>query len=360
MTAADRIRIRYSLQRATFALDVDLELPMRGVTGLFGPSGAGKTTLLRCIAGLEKTAGRLTVAGDTWQDSSKGTWRSVEDRDIGYVFQEPRLFDHLSVLGNIDYGRKRRSATSDIDHIVGLLGLSELLQRRPHELSGGEAQRVAIARALSCSPRFVLMDEPLASLDQARKDEILPYLDRLHAGADLPIIYVSHNLDEVCRLCDHLVVIERGNVIADGPLQSVLVGLESPLLGDELAGSIIEGTVVTNHADDQLSRLEFSGGSLWIPGVEESPGTPLRLRIRASDVSLCRVEPEATTILNVLPAVVASIEAGDGASALVRLVLGADEILARITRRSIRELGITKGEQVFAQIKSVAVRPSLQ
>lgn len=359
MTAADLIRIRYSLQRAAFALDVDLELPMRGVTGLFGPSGAGKTTLLRCIAGLETAEGILEVSGDTWQDSSSGTWRTVEDRDIGYVFQEPRLFDHLSVQGNIDYGRKRRSAPSDIDHIVELLGLSSLLERFPHELSGGEAQRVAIARALGCSPKFVLMDEPLASLDQARKDEILPYLDRLHAEADLPIIYVSHNVDEVCRLCDHLVVIDNGRVVADGSLQSVLVSLESPLLGDEHAGSIIEGTVTTNHSDDHLSRLEFSGGSLWIPGVQEAPGTPLRLRIRASDVSLCRVKPEATTILNVLPAVVESVEAGDGPSALVRLALGADEILARVTRRSIRELAIQAGERVFAQIKSVAVRPSL-
>jgi len=359
MSARDNIQARYTLRRERFALEVDLELPMRGITGLFGPSGAGKTTLLRCIAGLESADGRLVVAGQTWQDSATGTWRKVEDRSIGYVFQEPRLFDHLTVQGNIDYGRKRRAPGTDIGHVVELLGLSGLLARHPQELSGGEAQRVAIARALCCDPKLVLMDEPLAALDQARKDEILPYLDRLHAGAEVPVIYVSHNLEEVCRLCDHLVVIDGGAVAADGPLQSVLVGLGSPMLGAGQAGSIIEGTVSACDVDDQLMQLEFSGGTLWIPGTAESPGTALRLRIRATDVSLCRTRPEATTILNVLPATVESIEPGGGPSALVRLVLGRDRILARVTRRSIRELSIVEGDELYAQIKSVAVRPPL-
>jgi molybdate transport system ATP-binding protein len=209
------IRLHYKLHRDAFVLDVDVELPMQGITGLFGASGAGKTTLLRCIAGLEQAStGKLAVDGETWEDSDTGEFRPVRQRSIGYVFQEPRLFDHLTVKANIEYGRKRREQNggADFDHVIELLGLGELLTRHPLALSGGEAQRVAIARALLCSPRFVLMDEPLASLDQPRRDEILPFLDRLHGESDTPIIYVSHNIDEVCRLCDHLVVIERGRV----------------------------------------------------------------------------------------------------------------------------------------------------
>jgi len=217
MSADNVIAIRYALQRATFALDIDVELPLHGITGVYGPSGAGKTSLLRCVAGLEQpSAGRLVVAGDVWQDGKSS--RAPHERAIGYVFQEPRLFDHLNVRGNIEYGwrRKRHDGKHAIDAVVELLGLQDLLDRKPAELSGGEAQRVAIARALLCAPRFVLMDEPLASLDQARKDEILPFLDRLHAESSVPIIYVSHNIDEICRLCDHLLVIDNGAVMANG------------------------------------------------------------------------------------------------------------------------------------------------
>ena len=191
MSERNVIQVRYALQRRDFSLDVDLELPLRGITGVFGRSGAGKTSLFRCIAGLERPAsGRLIVAGEVWQDDSRDTWRDVHEREVGYVFQEPRLFPHLDVLSNIEYGQKRRkrSATRDLDQVVALLGLENLLRRRTSELSGGEAQRVAIARALHCAPRFVLMDEPLASLDQARKNEILPFLDRLHADSEIPII----------------------------------------------------------------------------------------------------------------------------------------------------------------------------
>ena len=356
MNAGTMIRARYALRREDFALDIDLELPMRGITGVFGVSGAGKTTLLRCIAGLERADGLLVVAGETWQDSAAGEWRAVANREVGYVFQEPRLFDHLSVRDNIDYGRKRRHAGVNADHIIELLGLTKLLQRKPHDLSGGEAQRVAIARALSCAPRFVLMDEPLASLDQARKNEILPYLDRLHAESEVPVIYVSHNIDEVCRLCDHLVVIDDGVVRANGPLQSVLVDLDVSQLADEHAGSILEGKVANYDATDGLTELECSAGRLLVPGRAGETGSELRLRIRASDVSLCRTVPQETTILNVLPAVVESIGEAEGPVVLVRLALGRDRILARVTRRSVRELNLQVGDEVFAQIKSVAVR----
>ena len=336
----------YKLQRENFTLDVDIEVPTHGITGVFGPSGAGKTTLLRCIAGLERSAG----------DSSL----SIQERNIGYVFQEPRLFDHLSVRANIEYGQKRRSQNGgpEFDHVIELLGLQQLLSRSPSELSGGEAQRVAIARALMCSPRFVLMDEPLASLDQARRDEILPFLDRLHVESQVPIIYVSHNIDEVCRLCDHLVVIDGGRVAADGELHDVLVRMDIPALGGDQSGSVIEGIAHEHDDEDDLTRLAFSGGDLWVPGRAAVEGAPLRLRIRASDVSLCRSMPEQSTILNILPAVVEAIQPGNGPSMLVRLKLGDDRIVARVTRRSIRELGLQPGDELFAQIKSVAVRSS--
>ena len=355
------IQIKYALRRENFALDVDLDLPLRGIAGLFGASGAGKTSLLRCIAGLERPAtGKLVVAGDVWQDNSSNAWRAVHQRDIGYVFQEPRLFAHLDVHGNIEYGLRRRehNGAPDIDHIIGLLGLERLLTRRIDELSGGEAQRVAIARALLCAPRFVLMDEPLASLDQKRKDDILPFLDRLRAEAEVPIIYVSHNIDEICRLCDYLVVLDDGRVVADGALQSVLVRMDVPLLSGEQAGSVIQGTAKSYDENDDLTCLHFSGGNLWVPGKANVDGAILRLRIRANDVSLCRTKPEQSTILNIVPAIVEAIQPDQGPSMLVRLVLGADRIVARVTRRSIRELDLQEGEEVFAQIKSVAVRHS--
>lgn len=346
MSPGAKIQLNYKLQRGNFVLDINVDVPMQGVTAIFGPSGAGKTTLLRCIAGLEKPAG--------------GTSRSVQERNIGYVFQEPRLFDHLTVRANIEYGQKRRSHDGgpDFDHVIELLGLQKLLSRSPSDLSGGEAQRVSIARALMCSPRFVLMDEPLASLDQARRDEILPFLDRLHVESQVPIIYVSHNIDEVCRLCDHLVVIESGRVVADGELQDVLVRMDIPALGGDQSGSVIEGIARDHDEVDDLTRLAFSGGDLWVPGRAAAEGSPLRLRVRASDVSLCRSMPEQSTILNILPAVVDAIQPGKGPAMLVRVVLGEDRIVARVTRRSIRELGLQPGDKLFAQIKSVAVRSS--
>jgi molybdate transport system ATP-binding protein len=349
--------MRYVLRRGGFALDVDVTLPLTGITGIFGPSGAGKTTLLRCIAGLERPeTGRLVVAGETWQGEDR--FRAVHERAIGYVFQEPRLFEHLDVRRNIEYGWRRRGEGNgeDVDRIVALLGLEGLLGRRASELSGGEAQRVAIARALLRAPELVLMDEPLASLDRARRDEILPFLDRLHAESSVPILYVSHVIDEICRLCDHLLVMESGRVVADGELQSVLVRTDLPLLAGEDAGSVIECRVTGYDGEDELLRLGTSGGELLVPGRPREPGAPLRLRIRANDVSICRARPEASTILNILPAVVESIQPGEGSSGLVRLALGEDRVVARVTRRSIRELALAPGDRVFAQIKSVAMR----
>ena len=350
----------YVLQRGAFTLDVDLSLPMRGIMGVYGVSGSGKTSLLRCIAGLEANAkGRLTVGGQVWEDSAGGVSLPVHEREIGYVFQDGRVFTHLDVRGNLDYGRRRRGASDavvDVDAVVSLLGLRSLLDRRPADLSGGELQRVAIARALLRAPKFVLMDEPLASLDNARKDEVLPFLDRLHSQMAIPIIYVSHSIEEICRLCDHLVVIDRGRVQAVGELTDLLSRLDLPILNGEQAGTVLECTIADYHADDELTRLRFSGGEFWAAGRVGEMGSQRRLRVRANDVSLCRRRPEQSTILNVVPVEIDRLGDTDGAMQLVRLKAGSDRLLARISRRSSRELGLCEGLKLYAQVKAAAVK----
>ena len=355
MTNPRELSARMTVQRGTFTLDVDIAIPLHGVTGVFGESGAGKTSLLRCIAGLERPdTGTLVVGDETWQDH--GSFRPIHERKIGYVFQEPRLFPHLDVRGNLEYGlRRSKRRDTPFDESVELLGLESMLDRHTDTLSGGEAQRVAIARALLRAPEFVLMDEPLASLDRARRNEILPYLDRLHMQHEVPVIYVSHSIDEISRLCDSLLVLERGRIVASGHLQDVLLRTDIPLLGGDEAGAVIDSRVAEYDSSFGLTRVEFPGGAFWVSGEHER-GAALRLRIRAGDVSLCRERPTATTIINVLPATIERIDAGRDASVLVTLNIGDSRILARITRRSCSELDLENGTQVFAQVKSVAVR----
>jgi len=356
MNAGDYMQFAYRLQREHFLLDITASVPPRGISGLFGKSGAGKTTLLRCVAGLEAAPGsKLTVAGEVWQDAKFS--RAPHERNIGYVFQEPRLFRNLDVRGNIEYGM-RRSGTggASIDAMVELLGLQDLLRRRPAELSGGEAQRVAIARALMRAPRFVLMDEPLAALDVQRRHEILPFLERLHAECSVPILYVSHSLDEICRLCDYLLVMEQGRLLASGELQNVLVQTPlAELAGDE-AGSVINGEIEGFDKHYGLSRMIFSGGIIWLPGRPVAIGSKLRLRIRANDVSLCRERVAASTVLNQLDAVIDDMQNSVAPTQLVRLRVGRERLIARITRRSREELNLRSGDQVIAQVKAVAVR----
>ena len=347
--------MRYRLQRSGFSLDVDADIPMQGITGVFGESGAGKTALLRCIAGLERGAsGRLAIADEVWQDDRVS--RPVHDREIGYVFQEPRLFAHLSVRQNIEYGQRRgRCGEVGFDEAVELLGLRDLLDRRVDTLSGGEAQRVAIARALLRSPRVMLMDEPIAALDRGRRDEILPFLDRLHSALSIPVIYVSHSIEEVIRLCDYLLVMEQGRIIAAGNIQEVLLRADLPLLGGEEAGAIIHATAIDSDVGDGLTKIAFDGIEMWVPGIYES-GAPLRLRVRANDVSLSREDTGASTVLNVLPASIESIRNDGESCALVQLAVGSGRLLARITRRSRTALQLEPGDRVLAQIKSVAVK----
>jgi len=357
--SADSICARLGRTYAGFNLDFNLELPGRGITALFGPSGSGKTTCLRCIAGLERAPGGfLSVNGEVWQDDTQNIFVPVHRRALGFVFQEASLFPHLSVAQNLDYGRRRRvgSAALDPAAMIALLGIRHLLDRRPQTLSGGERQRVAIARALLAGPRLLLLDEPLASLDLARKREILPYLERLHDTLDLPVLYVSHSPDEVARLADHLVLLEAGRVMASGPLATTLARLDLPASFADDAGTVIVGTV---HAYDNAYRLltlNFPGGSLRVIHEAVSVGRRLRVQIKARDVSLALQPPTGTSILNLLPATVtAEAPVDDTGHVLIGLSVGETPLTARITRFSRDQLNLLPGFSVYAQIKAVSV-----
>lgn len=355
------IQARFRLDWPGFTLDVDLDLPARGVTSLFGHSGSGKTTLLRCMAGLERASqGQLIVNGEVWQDVGPkgGHWLPTHQRPLGYVFQEASLFPHLTVMGNLRYGMRRISNAqqASLDQAIELLGISHLLERKPDRLSGGERSRIGIARALAVRPRLLLMDEPLAALDLKRKQEILPYLERLHAELDIPVIYVSHAPDEVARLADHLVVMDAGRAVAAGPLTETLARLDLPIRLGEDAGVVLDAVVVERDATWHLARVEFAGGSLWVRDGGHAMGAPVRLRILARDVSIALERIEGTSILNCLPATVDQLGQGEHpALALVRLTVGPSPMLARLTQRSAVGLGLTPGMPVWVQIKAVAL-----
>ncbi len=356
------IEARFKLDYPGFTLDVDLPLPSSGITALFGHSGSGKTTLLRAIAGLERVAGgRLVVDGEVWQDEQH--FLRTHQRPIGYVFQEASLFAHLTVQGNLDYGIKRaasrssgRSSSADFSKIIDLLGIGALLDRRPEHLSGGERQRVAIARALLRQPRLLLMDEPLAALDLARKEEILPYLEQLHETLSIPILYVSHAPDEVARLADHIVVLDSGHALACGPLTETLARLDLPIRLGEDAGVVLDATVTEHDAEWHLAGVDFPGGRLWVRDKGIPTGHHVRLRIHARDVSLATAPVVGNSIINTLPATVVALgEDAHPALCLVRLDAGGQPMLARLTRRSAAALQLAPGQSIWAQIKAVAL-----
>ena len=348
------------LVRNGFTLDVNLRLPGQGVTALFGPSGCGKTTCLRAVAGLDRARpGHVSVNGQIWQDDAQRVWTPTHRRALGYVFQEPSLFDHLTVQGNIGYGLQRTPAARrkvTLNDVVDLLGLGGLMARRPQSLSGGERQRVAIARALAASPRLLLMDEPLSALDAQRKAEVLPYLEALHRSLDIPILYVSHSVDEVVRLADHMVLMDAGRVRAHGATRDLLTQLDLPLAHGDTAATLVEGTVTRHDALDHVTTVDFGSGELLlVSAVPHLPGQRLRLRLQARDVSLTLAAPVGTSILNVLPATVAAVTEDSPGQWMVALELGQVRVLARITQRSALALGVAPGKSLFAQIKGIAV-----
>lgn len=356
------IHMRLKLKYSGFALDVDLQLPGRGVTALYGHSGSGKTTCLRCIAGLERAEqGFIQVNDEVWQDSDQQVFVPPHKRALGYVFQEASLFPHLSVLANLEFGLKRipkQQRRVDMTHATELLGIGHLLDRHPQHLSGGERQRVGIARALLTSPKLLLMDEPLAALDSQRKGEILPYLQRLHDELDIPVLYVSHSQDEVARLADHIVLLSNGKALASGPIGETLARLDLPLaLGDD-AGVVIEGHVSAYDPDYQLLTLQLPGTALNIR-VAHTPmdaGQALRCKVQARDVSLSLHNAPQSSILNRLPVtVISEMGADNAAHVLIRLDAAGTPLLARITRYSRDQLSVHPGQQLWAQIKAVAV-----
>jgi molybdate transport system ATP-binding protein len=356
------IQMRLKLGYPGFALDVDLQLPGRGVTALYGHSGSGKTTCLRCIAGLERAdQGFIQVNDEVWQDSDNRIFVAPHKRALGYVFQEASLFPHLSVLANLEFGLKRIPKPQrrvDMAHATELLGISHLLDRHPQHLSGGERQRVGMARALLTSPKLLLMDEPLAALDAQRKSEILPYLQRLHDELDIPVLYVSHSQDEVARLADHIVLLSNGKALASGPIGQTLARLDLPLAMGDDAGVVIEGRVSAYHADYQLLSLQLPNTSLDIrvPHTPMDVGQALRCKVQARDVSLSLDNAGHSSILNRLPVtVVSEMNADNAAHVLIRLDAAGTPLLARITRYSRDQLNVHPGQPLWAQIKAVAV-----
>jgi molybdate transport system ATP-binding protein len=358
-SASSSLILQVVLRRKDFTLALKLTLPGHGITALFGPSGSGKTTALRVLAGLEPQAcGFVSVSGEVWQDSAQSVFKPVHQRALGYVFQETSLFAHLNVQGNLQYGftrtplAERRNAW---DHTLDLLGIRHLLQRWPHELSGGERQRIAIGRALATNPRLLLLDEPLAALDAARKQEILPYLERLQQELEIPIVYVSHAIDEVARLADHLVLLDAGHVSASGPTAELLTRLDLPLAHGDTAGAVLSVTVLSHDPDDHLTITTFSGGQLIVPQQSAVVGQTLRLRVQARDVSLTLKKQTGTSILNILNATVTALSPDSPGQVMVALDAGGCALLARITARSAHLLGLAPGLALHAQIKGVAV-----
>jgi molybdate transport system ATP-binding protein len=359
-----RIAVELRATRGSFRLEAALDVPLRGVTALFGSSGSGKTTLLRCIAGLERAEhARIEVRGELWQDTARGVFVPAHERRVGYVFQEAALFPHLSVRRNLEYGFRRVERRGErrigFDAAVDWLGLEDLLSRSPRTLSGGERQRVAIARALLASPMLILMDEPLASLDAGAKSAILPHLERLHRELLVPIVYVSHSIEEVARLADWVLWLDSGRLAASAPAPELLARLELGVALGELAASLLDATVLRHDEKYALTLLESRWGKLWSHRLDAEPGARVRVRIQARDVSLSLEEHERSSVLNALPAVVLDAAPGAPGEMLLRLCPatgGEDVLFACVTRKSFDELELRQGLQVRARIKGISVR----
>lgn len=341
-----------------FQLEVTQTFPSQGITALFGPSGCGKSTLLRVIAGFERAAkGQIRFDSETWLDTHSHTPPHL--RGVGYVFQDARLFPHLNARGNLDYAAKRAvnvPASYSFDDVADVLDLAPLFDRRATHLSGGERQRVAIGRTLLARPRLLLMDEPLAALDTRRKGEILPYIARLPTAFGIPIIYVTHALEEVTQLADRIVALAAGRVVATGGVTETLERLDlADVQGRFEAGVILKGRVLSQNTTLHLTRVDLGGAVLDVPEIARLPGADVRLRVRARDVSLARQRPDAVSIRNILSARILNIAPEEQtAYAEVLLDLQGQKLRARITRASVQDLGLADGQECFALIKAAS------
>jgi molybdate transport system ATP-binding protein len=330
------------------------------IVGLFGRSGSGKTSVVNALAGTSRPQrGRIVINGETLFDSARGIDLPPDKRRLGYVFQDGLLFPHLDVESNLRYGLHRAPAAArviDPAHVIQLLGLEALLHRLPDKLSGGEKPRVAIGRALLAQPRLLLMDEPLASLDVLRQSEVLRYIEQLRDDLRIPIVYVSHAVGEITRLADTVVLLADGKALAYGPVDEVMGRIDlRPHTGRYESGSVIETVVASHDLTYGLTKLRFDGGELIVPNVEALGGERVRVRIRARDVSLATTRPAGLSVLNVLPASLVAISASEGPIVEVQLQIGQATLLARITRKSLRELALRDGQRVYALIKAVSL-----
>lgn len=343
----------------TFSLDARFRCNSGEVTALFGPSGAGKTSVINMIAGLiHPQRGYIAIDGLVLCDTQRNVHLPPRHRHAGYVFQESRLLPHYTVAGNLTYGQGRKGANAPLatfDDVVSVLNLGALLKRRPANLSGGERQRVAIGRALLSNPRFLLMDEPLASLDLARKAEIIPLIEQIRSLCQIPILYVSHAVDEILRLADRMVLIEQGMISATGTVEEVFSRLDlRETVGREDAGAVVNVRVVAHDEAFALTELAFAGGRLYVPQIDAPCGSELRVRILARDVALSLSAPEDASMLNILPATVTGISAPHGPYVEIGLNAGVP-LIARLTRKSQARLALAPGKQVFALIKAVSI-----
>jgi molybdate transport system ATP-binding protein len=368
MTADQKIRAEFRSTLGNFTLDTSFEAPIAGVTALFGPSGCGKTTVLRCVAGLIHVKdGYFNIGGEIWQDRDQ-TFVPTYRRPLGYVFQEASLFPHLSVRRNLLFGAPRQQPMDrpgiDFDEVVDLLGIRALLDRSPRNLSGGERQRVGFGRALLTQPKLLLMDEPLSALDRKTKGEILPFIEKLRDHFSLPIFYITHDMTEVERLAEHIVLLDKGLLVASAALSELQSDPSSPLAASREAAVTLKGVVEDSDVKFGLAKISVPGGMLIAPPPPPPTGAVgqlRRIRILASDVSLAREEPSRSSILNVLPARVVAIKPLDRYETVVAVALGKKgdgaRLLSRMTQKSLAELGLAEGQSVYAQVKYVSLGP---
>lgn len=358
--STESITARFQLNYGDFRFSVDLVLPGSGVTVLLGSSGCGKSTLLRCIAGLENPMpGYFAINGDVWQDSEKNLFVPTHQRNLGYVFQDANLFPHLTLLENLRFGLKRvRKPQTNLDKlsaVTELLGINSLLDRLPDRLSGGEKQRVAIARALVLNPAILLMDEPLASLDSKRKQEVMPYLLRLQQEFAIPIVYVTHSQEEAAQLADTLVLMENGHVQASGKISDTLGRIDLPLSKEKDAAVVWQAVITRHEPEYRLTNVESKGGNLSLPMIDMPLGTKLRVQIHARDVSITLQAPSQTSILNALPATITGITDDQDGQTVVQLKAGQLTLLSHITRKSAQLLALKPGLPVIVQIKGTSL-----